>query len=306
MRAAVIDTPAPVRSRSGELGVKLRTIALWSLMRGADYEVLRRAHERGWLAPVEAILARGQVRILVGLGRKTHLATAHFPYWSAQAYGVLTGQHELMVQEAMRRALGPGGVFIDIGANIGAITLLGAQLVGPTGRVIAIDAQRECAEATTVNARLNGFGNITVMHAAAAAHSGNAELIVTADPLWTRLASVGEHPLERRRDTVPAVALDDLVARLDLAHVDLVKIDVEGAELDVIAGMRRLLTNMKPIVICEMHGKNAAFCAAMRAAGFRVTNLDGREPVERAGGNVHALCEPVPRRPASSYVGGHP
>ena len=87
------------------------------------------------------------------------------------------------------------------------------------------------------------------------------------------------------------VALDDLQA----PQPALVKIDVEGAELEVIAGMRRLLAEAQPVVVCEMHGKNREFCDAIREAGYAVINLDGPEPVEDAGGNVHALCVPPGR-----------
>ena len=53
-----------------------------------------------------------------------------------------------MVHEALRRTLGPGGVFVDVGSNLGYTALLAAGIVGPQGRVIALDAQRECALAT--------------------------------------------------------------------------------------------------------------------------------------------------------------
>ena len=56
--------------------------------------------------------------------------------------------------------------------------------------------------------------------------------------------------------------------------------------------MARLLREARPIVVCEMHGRNAEFCAAMEAAGYMVSNLDGPEPVPEAGVNVHALCTP--------------
>ena len=108
------------------------------------------------------------------------------------------------------------------------------------------------------------------------------------DRLWTRLASVGDHDLGERRVTVSTIALDDL----DEPPPTVVKIDVEGAELDVIAGMTRLLRDVRPIVVCEMHGRNAEFCAAMDDAGYDVSNLDGPEPVPEAHGNVHALCTP--------------
>ncbi|MDP8908606.1 MAG: FkbM family methyltransferase [Chloroflexota bacterium] len=230
--------------------------------------------------------------MLGGPIHKARLSAAHFSCWGAQAWGVLTGTHEPMVHEALRRTLPVGGVFIDVGCNIGYTTLLAASLVGPTGRVVALDAQRESVDATRTNARLNGMEQVEVVYAAAAATNGQADVIVTQDPLWTRLASVSEHPLEVRRDTVLTVTLDDLIADLNVPVVDVVKIDVEGAELDVLVGMAGLLTKQRPVVICEMHAHNEAFCDAMRDLNYTVVNLDGVTPVAHADDNVHALCEP--------------
>jgi FkbM family methyltransferase len=273
----------------------LRTRLAWGLMRALDVESRRRAHDRGWLRPVEVVLQRGELRVLGGPAHGSRLSSEHFAHWGAQAWSVLTGTHEPMVHEALRRTLGPGGVFIDIGSNIGYTALLAAGIVGPGGRVVALDAQQECAEATRANARLNGLAQVEALHSAAGASSGEAEVIVTQDPLWTRLASVGEHPLEVRRDRVPMTSVDDLVARLALPAVNVVKIDVEGAELDVVAGMQRVLAEQRPVVIAEMHDRNTEFCGAMAAAGYRVCNLDGLEAVPDAGPNVHALCEPLER-----------
>jgi FkbM family methyltransferase len=277
------------------LPATLRTRLAWGLMRALDVEQRRRAHDRGWLRPVEAVLQRGELRVLGGPAHGARLSGRHFSHWGAQAWSVLTGTHEPMVHEALRRTLGPGGVFIDVGSNVGYTALLAAGIVGPSGRVVALDAQRECAEATQVNARLNGLAQVEALHSAAGAASGEAEVIVTQDPLWTRLASVGEHPLEVRRDRVAVTSVDDLATRLGLPVVDVVKIDVEGAELDVISGMARVLAEQRPFVIAEMHDRNAEFCRAMAAAGYRVVNLDGLEAVPDAGANVHALCEPAER-----------
>jgi FkbM family methyltransferase len=231
--------------------------------------------------------------VLGGPAHGSRLSGEHFTHWGAQAWSVLTGTHEPMVHEALRRTLGPGGVFIDVGSNLGYTALLAAGIVGPSGRVVALDAQRECAEATRANARLNGLTQVDVHHSAAAAESGEAEVIVTQDPLWTRLASVGEHPLEVRRERVATVSIDDLVQRLELSAVNVVKIDVEGAELEVLAGMQQVLAQQRPYVIAEMHDRNEPFARAMSVAGYRVVNLDGLEPVAQAGANVHVLCEPV-------------
>jgi FkbM family methyltransferase len=275
------------------LTATLRTRLAWGLMRALDVERRRRAHDRGWLRPLELALERGELRVLGGPAHGSRLAGEHFAHWGAQAWSVLTGTHEPMVHEALRRTLGPGGVFVDVGCNLGYTALLAAGIVGPRGRVVALDAQRECAEATRANARLNGLAQIDVHHAAAGAVSGEEDVIVTQDPLWTRLASVGEHPLEVRRERVAVTSLDDLVERLDLPAVHVVKIDVEGGELDVVAGMRRILAERRPFVIAEMHDRNEPFARALSEAGYRVVNLDGLEPVAQAHANVHVLCEPV-------------
>jgi FkbM family methyltransferase len=269
----------------------LRTRLAWGLMRALDVEQRRRAHDRGWLRPVELVLERGELRVLGGPAHGSRLAGAHFAHWGAQSWSVLTGTHEPMVHEALRRTLGPGGVFVDVGCNLGYTALLAAGIVGPAGRVVALDAQRECADATRANARLNGLAQIEVHHCAGGAVSGEAEIIITQDSLWTRLSSVGEHPLEVRRERVCVTSLDDLA----LPAVDVVKIDVEGGELDVVAGMARMLAEQRPFVIAEMHDRNAPFAQALTAAGYRVVNLDGLEPVADAGANVHVLCEPVER-----------
>ncbi len=284
-----VALPPPPRPR---LATRLRTRALWWLMRLVAFPRWRRLRERGLSAPLERVLLAGELQVFGGLVPRLLLSAEHFEPWGAQAFGVLTGAHEPMVHEALRRTLAPGAAFLDVGANIGAISLVAATLVGREGSVVSVDPQPECVAALRANAALNGYGHMTVVHAAAAARSGEAELLVVVDSLWTRLASVGEHGLERRRETVRTVALDDLVASGEAPPPDVVKIDVEGAELDVLAGMRGLLAGCRPVVICEMHGKNPEFCAQMERAGYRVTNLDGPEPVAAAGGNVHALCEP--------------
>jgi FkbM family methyltransferase len=257
-------------------------------MRLTDHERLAERRARGGLRLYDRTLGRGTISILGGLGVRQRLEAASVPPWGAQAYGVLTGWHEVEVQEALRRTVAPGDVVWDVGANVGAMALVAARLTGPEGRVVAVEPEPGCAAAIARNAALNDITWIDVVAAAAAAHSGETEIVVVRDRLWTRLASVGGHELGETVQRVRAVALDDLEA----PPPAVVKIDVEGGELEVLAGMARLLREVRPVVICEMHGKNAEFCAAMEAAGYTVTNLAGPEPVPVAGGNVHALCTP--------------
>lgn len=272
----------------------LRTRLVWLLMRVAPHERLYAWHRRGRLAPLERLLLRGDLRVLGGIGVGLRLQGSSFAPWGAQAYAVLTGTHEVQVQEALRRSVGAGDVVWDVGANIGALSLVAARIVGPAGRVIAVEPEAGCAAAIRAGAARNDLGWLEVREVAATDSSRDVELIVVDDTLWTRLASVGRHELQTERRVVTGCALDDL----DAPAPALVKIDVEGAELEVLAGMRRLLAEAQPVVICEMHGRNREFCAAMAQAGYAVVNLDGPEPVAEAEVNVHALCVPRGRAAA--------
>jgi FkbM family methyltransferase len=257
-------------------------------MRVVPHERMSRWAARGRLTPLTPITGRGELAILGGLAHGLRLDARSFKPWGAQAYAVLTGTHEIQVQQAIIRSARAGDVVWDVGANIGYLALIAARIVGPTGRVVAIEPDPQSAAAIRRNAQLNDLEQVEVVEAAADRSSATADLVVVRDRLWTRLASVGDHHESEQRVEVRTLALDDLGG----PPPTLIKIDVEGAELDVIAGMQRLLRDERPIVVCEMHGLNADFCAAMRAAGYVVCNLDGPEPVEEAGENVHALCTP--------------
>ena len=268
-----------------------RTRAVWLLMRLVPHERMSRWAARGLLRPLAPLTGRGELAILGGTAVRLRIEARSFAPWGAQSYAVLTGTHEVQVTQALIRSLRAGDHVWDVGANIGYLTLLAARIVGPDGRVVAVEPDPDCAAAIRANAALNDLGMVEVVEAAAADRSGVAELVVVRDRLWTRLASVGDHHEGEARVEVRTLALDDL----DRPPPALVKIDVEGAELEVIAGMTRLLRDARPIVVCEMHGRNAEFCAAMQAAGYRVTNLYGPEPVAEADVNVNALCTPRER-----------
>jgi len=268
-----------------------QTVTMRVLTRLVTDRTRRSWKDRGWFALWDRLAAGGRVRIPFGLVENMYLSTAHFDLAGAQAHAVLRGLHEPMVQEALRRTLADGSTFYDVGANIGFMSLVGARLVGPAGRVLSVEPEPENVAAIEANAAINGLDTITVIAAAAAAAPGPVEVIGVRDTLWTRLAEVGEHPLERERLTVPGIRLDDLVYEQGIRPPDVVKIDVEGGELQVLAGMARLLRDRHPTIIAEMHGKNLACCELLRNAGYRIVNLDGPEPPEQAGENAHLLAQ---------------
>jgi FkbM family methyltransferase len=159
---------------------------------------------------------------------------------------LLDGLWEANVTGWFQRTLKAGQVFVDVGANIGYFTLLGGQLVGPTGRVVAVEAHPRLAELLRRNVVVNGMHHhVTAWHRAAWSEATTLQFHQRVHfAANSSVGSVGSSGLADLDDTeevvdVEAVPLDDLLAALD--RVDVMKVDVEGAELQVFTGLDRTL-----------------------------------------------------------------
>lgn len=168
----------------------------------------------------------------------------------------LTGLYEPPVTRVIRAHLPSDGCMVDAGANWGYFSLLGAAAVGPRGRILALEPDPRQFAALEANIELNGFAQITALRTAAAAQPGRAVLQGYADAESnrgvSRLRSRGEPANTEQAFDVECAAIDDLTS----AHreVDVVKIDVEGAEDDVLGGMRiGLSTRRYRAILLEVH-----------------------------------------------------
>src|SRR5688500_7580237 len=153
-----------------------------------------------------------------------------------------TGLYEPPVTRVFQRQLRPGGTAIDVGANWGYFTLLAATAVGPSGAVVSLEPDPRQYDTLARNVAMNGFTHVTTVRAAASANAGRMTLLGYADDEEnrgvSRIAADGEasrHGAARQFD-VDGVTIDALVPAV--REVDLVKIDVEGAEDLVLQGMR--------------------------------------------------------------------
>lgn len=161
------------------------------------------------------------------------------------------------VSAFLRGYLREGMVVIDVGANVGDLTSVAADCVGPSGRVLALEASPE--NACRLRERFAGTGHVDVRHAAASDQCGSLVLHLDASnskrhSLYASVVSVPGESL-----VVPAITLDDV--RHEIGHVDLVKIDAQGAEARIVAGARRLIDRDHPVVLFEL------WPAGMIAAG---------------------------------------
>ena len=153
----------------------------------------------------------------------------------------------------------PGDVFLDVGANVGWYTLHVAQMVGPEGLVLAVEPSPDSFAVLKENIKLNHLSNVTALNFAAWDRDGELDLILaetctghTVKRAWANSAKPWSRFSERRVTVrVPARRLDDVLKEQNVTQVDWVKIDVEGAEVEVLRGLRKTLTRFHPRILIE-------------------------------------------------------
>jgi FkbM family methyltransferase len=194
---------------------------------------------------------------------------------------LLDGYWELGMTLCVARHVAAGMTAIDIGANFGYYTLLIGGLVGPTGRVYAIEPNPKAAAMLQRSLSLNGMTKRARVIQAAAGEVDSSEVLLHVPYREPKNASVITLPEAQSQNggmlhRVRQVKLDTVMCELD--HVDFVKIDVEGSEEAVIAGLMEVLRRDKPCLVLEF---NAARCedadallAAMQAIYGSLHYLD--------------------------------
>ena len=157
-----------------------------------------------------------------------------------------------------KKLLQPGMVFVDIGANIGFFTLLAARAVGNTGKVYAFEPGEEHFILLEKNAQKNEYTNIITVKKAASDSIGTASFYLQNDNLCAHSLLPDESSTEV---TVETTTLDEYFKTNN--KVDVIKVDVEGAEPKVMAGMKQVIAaNHKMALLTEF------FPDALRESGI--------------------------------------
>jgi FkbM family methyltransferase len=196
---------------------------------------------------------------------------------------------EPKVQRTLRAIIRPGGVFLDIGANVGFFTILGARLVGESGSVVAFEPEPRNVAALRDNVALNSFANVTVVAAAVSNSTGTAALDVPHRATARLLPGDYGDPNELQ---VATTSIDGYLSRHPGLVPDVIKLDVEGHEHAVIDGMRETLARFRPTVVCELHRTNVQVESAFDRAGYRTTVVDSPGSIAEAPGWAHVLAVP--------------
>lgn len=246
---------------------------------------------RPWLVPAQPFVAQVE-------GHRMLLDPHEAYNWRLFKWGMAYAE-EYRPFCAMVR---PGMTVVDAGANVGVFTLAAARRVGPQGKVIAFDPLPRNYRYVVANTVLNGYGNVVVEQQAVGDRDGEMEINLFGGDNVSVSDEVtggdGKEPI-----TVPCCRLDTYLREHGVERVDVVKVDVEGAEGAVLEGMTETLKAQKPAVIMEVHpdflqsvsGSPREVLGRLQALGYRIWHLEG-------GGRSVAVEDvaafPVPYDPA--------
>lgn len=161
---------------------------------------------------------------------------------------------ELAAYQILRESLNPGDVFIDIGANFGLHTLYAAQLVNHQGHVFAFEPVPSNLTLLQKNVTLNGVQHQVKIVPQALSNS-SASFLTFYLPSEKVAVTASLRPNSDNRKTIQVAnsRLDDFWSNINLP-VQLIKIDVEGAEVEVLRGAENVLKQWHPKLLIEVHG----------------------------------------------------
>lgn len=143
------------------------------------------------------------------------------------------------------------GIFIDIGANLGKYTILMGRKLGDKGSVISIEPESHTVELLKQNIILNKLKNVFVIEKACSFKTGKSTLYLEGTKYSGGLHSLKKDSHHVSKIEIDVETLDSIISRLGFKRVDLIKIDVEGSELEVLQGAQKIIKNYHPKIICE-------------------------------------------------------
>jgi FkbM family methyltransferase len=198
------------------------------------------------------------------------------------AYWLGTYEHEKTAEFAKR--LRRGDVVLDIGAHVGYYTLLAATSVRSEGRVVSVEPLQRNVQYLKRHIELNQLSNVTVIQAAVSDAPGPLEFAQDANTYLGRVQRGGG-------TTVDGVTIDECVLeRCRLDRVNVIKLDVEGAEGCALRGAEKVLKQFRPVIFLATHGLavHEECLQLLRGHGYEVRLLDpsGRQADELLA--VHA------------------
>ena len=222
----------------------------------------------------------------------------------------LTGRYEPQETVLLQHVLRAGMTFVDVGANWGYFTLAAAHLVGASGRVVSVEADPRACRTLSANVARNTLSHVRVCELAASDGPGS---------LWFQeyqhnagdfgnfgVAQTSTVVAAGRRFQVTAHALDDVLDDAGVGHVDLLKMDIEGAEARALVGLRRrlaahavdrILLEVHPYHLRDLGSSPARVVDELGGHGYRAWRIDHSRSAHRRAArgtvDVSAILTPL-------------
>jgi FkbM family methyltransferase len=202
----------------------------------------------GGLVPIADTRWQNAPKVTIRGKSHGYLMELELSDWAERFTFFLGRYYEMGVQRVLDAILMPGDRFVDIGANIGMITLHACSLIGSAGRVDCFEPNPECVERTRRHLQMNDIQNVTIHMCALSDKVGNLNLNLSSEHSGTAtLTDVDE--VKRALPVMVSVG-DDLL--MEGPRINVMKVDVEGYEMKVLSGLQRTLKSFKPIIITEL------------------------------------------------------
>lgn len=241
-----------------------------------------------WLLRIRPAFLAAWLKTLLRIRRFPH-PTPHGTFWvdpaSYQGLCVLDhGEYEPGMISVLRAQLQPGDTFVDLGANEGYFSVIASAIVGPAGRVLAIEPQGRLQPVLRENFRLNTCANVTLAQVAVSDHAGEATLHLTAG---VNNSASGLHRATRYglpTETVPTARLATVLDQHGVTHCRLLKMDVESWEYEAIFGsedlfrsgrIRSLAVEIHPDILAARGLDPARISAFLASCGYQPKMING-------------------------------
>ena len=273
------------------------------------------ARAAGIAGPLRATLGPSVARFVfkrsTGAGRPTSV-NGHQMVLAEEGqyppFAMATDKYERGTTRLLEQIIEPGMVVIDVGAHVGYFTLLAARRVGSQGKVYSFEPDPANYRLLQQNIESNGYRNVVVNQSAVSKTGGSAQLVLSSRDNGTH-SLYGNGMPDAVKVSVGMVSLDEFLTDEGWPKVDLVKMDVEGAEMDALEGMGRLLREssglklvmeFNPTLLRNASVEPLEFLARPGEFGFKVSVVDeveGTTPLDES--NAQSLTETLLRTDGS-------
>jgi FkbM family methyltransferase len=183
--------------------------------------------------------------------------------------------HEPKTTGFLKTILGKDMICLEIGANIGYYVLLEASLIGPKGRVIAVEPSPRSFAYLCRTISLNDLKNVETYQLALGSDDCTLNFVVSQSSNHNHVLLENQKVMQAQLISVPSMKLDTFVRKLGLQRLDMLRMDVEGYESSIVEGSSETLKRFHPFILMELHirtdrSKAVKVLQDLRASGYNI------------------------------------